>query len=142
MAPGAPVFGQDMNVNVPFLADIVAVLMNWQLQTDAHLMHKSQWHIWCEHTDGNKICINNHYLSADNLSPAWVGSFSILHAHANGTVTVQQGQTHKPMSIFCIKPTKGLQFHISHRMVWSGHVMRCQAGVGFIGMVFLSSVAE
>ena len=49
MAPGAPVFGHDVNVNAPVVADVAAISTNWQLRTDACPMCENQQCIWNEH---------------------------------------------------------------------------------------------
>ena len=53
---------------------------------------------------GQLVHINNHFSSADEQKPVWVGPFPVLRIHANGTVTAQQGQTHEQISIHRVKP--------------------------------------
>ena len=88
-APGAVVFGRDMNVNVPILMDIVAISADQQLQTDTKLMHENQCCVLHECAVGQQVCVNNHFSSVDELKHVWVGPFPILRVHVNGTFTIQ-----------------------------------------------------
>ena len=103
MAPGTLAFGRDMNVNMPVLTDVAADSACRQLQTDALLLRKNQRRAHHEHKVGQQVCINKHFSSAHKLKKAWVEPFPILHVHANGTVTIQWGQTHKQISVCHIK---------------------------------------
>ena len=104
MAPGALVFGRDMNVNIPFITDIVAISANRQLQTDVRLHRENTKRIRHDYAVGERVYVNNHHSTSDKLKPAWVGPFPILRVHTNGTVTVQRGQVHERISLRRIKP--------------------------------------
>ena len=68
-APGAVVFGRDMNANVPILMDIVAISADQQLQTDTKLMHENQCCVLHECAVGQQVCVNNHFSLANKLKP-------------------------------------------------------------------------
>ena len=53
---------------------------------------------------GQQVHVNNHFSSADELKPVWVGPVPISRVHTNGTITIQQGQIHERISI----PQNGL----------------------------------
>ena len=57
--PGVPVFGRDVNVNIPFVTYIVAVSVNQQMLTDACPLHKNQQCIQHEHAVGDNVFVNN-----------------------------------------------------------------------------------
>ena len=78
-----------MNINIPVLADIVAVSANQQLQTDARLMRENQRWMLHECEVEQQVHVNNHFSLADELKPVWVGPFPILCVLTNGTITVQ-----------------------------------------------------
>ena len=94
-APGTLAFGRNVNVNVPVLTDVTAISANHQSQKDVRLMHENQWSTHHECAVGQQVHFNNHFSSVDKLKQAWVGPFPIPRVHVNGTVTIQQGQTHK-----------------------------------------------
>ena len=104
MAPGMLVFGHDVNINISVLTDIVAVSAYQQSQTDPHPLCKNQQRTHHECKVGHQVCVINHFSSVDKLKQAWVRPFPILCVHANGAVTIHQGQTHEQISICCVKP--------------------------------------
>ena len=112
MAPGVPVFGCNVNVNISFTVDMVAISANWQLSSDAHLLRENQQCIWHECTVSDNVCVNNHHLPVEKLSPEWVGPFPVPHVHINESVAVQRGQIHEQISICSVKSATGLWSHI------------------------------
>ena len=104
LAPGALVFGRDMHLNIPIVADIIAISENKQVQTDLRLMRENQRRTRHEYAVGQQVLVNNHFSSSDKMRPAWVGPFPILRVHTNGTVTIQRGQVHERISIRRLKP--------------------------------------
>ena len=104
VAPGALVFGRDMHLNIPIVADILSISQNAQLRTDARLVKENARRTRHEYRVGDNVYVNNHFSSADKLKPAWVGPFPVLQVHANGTLTVQRGQVHERISLRRIKP--------------------------------------
>ena len=42
---------------------------------------------------GGQVYVDNHFLSADKLRPAWKGPFKILRVHANGTLMVERARS-------------------------------------------------
>ena len=131
-----------MNINIPALVDIVAVSANQQLQTDARLMRENQRCTLHDCAVGQQVCVNNHFSSADELKPVWVRPFPFPRVHANGTVTVQCGQTHEQISIHRVKPVPAQNFTFPAEL--SGLGASCISGQvwQFFGTVFLSSVVE
>ena len=106
MAPGALVFGRDMNLNIPFITDILSLSANRQMQTDLRLMRANSKRIRHEYSVGDQVYVFNHLDTRDKLKPAWIGPYPILRVHTNNTVTIQRGQVHERMSIRRIKPVK------------------------------------
>jgi len=105
-APGAIVFGRDMNLNIPIISDIISISENRQLQTDLRLQRENQKRSHHEYLVGEQVFLNNHHDASDKMKPAWVGPYPILQVHTNGTVTLQRGEIHERVSIRHIKPSK------------------------------------
>ena len=106
VAPGALVFGRDMNLNIPIIADIIAILENRQIKTDKRLMHENKKRSHHEYVVGDFVYVQNHFSSGDKMKPAWRGPFKILQVHTNGTVTIERGRVHERISIRRLKPDK------------------------------------
>ena len=67
-------------------------------------MRENQRRALHEHEVGQQVCVNNHFSSADELKPVWVGPFPILRVHMNGAIAIQQGQAHERISICLVEP--------------------------------------
>jgi transposase InsO family protein len=104
LAPGALVFGRDMHLNIPLIADIIAISENKQLQTDLRLMRENSKRTRHEYRVGEQVYVQNQESTSDKLKAAWVGPFRILQVHTNGNVTIERGQIHERMSIRRLKP--------------------------------------
>ena len=103
-SPGALVFGRDMHLSIPIVADIISLSENRQLQTDLRLQRENMRRSFKDYSVGDQVYVNNHHSSSDKLKPAWTGPFPILQVHTNGTVVIQRGQIHERISIRRIKP--------------------------------------
>ena len=57
MALSALEFGGDVNVNVPIIANTMAITENYKSQTDAHLMPKNRLQTMHEWEVGEKVHI-------------------------------------------------------------------------------------
>ena len=66
-------------------------------------MRENQHRTLHECVVGQQVCVNDHFSSADELKPVWVGPFSILRVHTNGAITVQHGQMHKQIFVHRVK---------------------------------------
>ena len=102
-APGAIVFGRDMHLNIPVIADIISISENRQLQTDRRLMRENSRRTRYEYKVGDKVYVYDQYSSSEKLKPVWKGPYPIIIVHTNGTVTVQRGRIQERMSIRRIK---------------------------------------
>lgn len=99
VAPGALVFGRDMNLSVPIVTDIIAITHNRQLQTDLRLERENRRCSRHEYIVGEMVYVNNHFTPGDKIKPAWKGPFKILQVHTNGNLTIERGQIHERTSI-------------------------------------------
>jgi hypothetical protein len=106
VAPGALVFGRDMNLNIPIVADIITISQNRQIRTDRRLMMENKKRSTFEYVVGGFVWVQNHFLSGDKMKPAWKGPYKILQVHTNGTVTIERGRIHERISIRRLKPDK------------------------------------
>jgi transposase InsO family protein len=105
LPPAALVFGRDMHMNIPIVADIVAISQNRQLQTDLRLQRENRRRTRHEYVVGDQVFVNNHHSTSDKLKPAWKGPYPVLQVHTNGTLTVLRGQVHERITIRRIKPS-------------------------------------
>jgi transposase InsO family protein len=104
VAPGALVFGRDMHLNIPLVADIITLSHKRQIQTDQRLLRENNKRTRHDYCVGHKVYVNNQFSSADKLKPVWTGPFPILQVHTNGTLTIRRGQVHERISIRRVKP--------------------------------------
>ena len=96
-------FGRDMHLNIPVIADIVSISENRQLQTDRRLMRENSRRTRYEYKVGDNVFVFDQFKASDKLKPVWSGPFPIITVHTNGTVTAQRGRIHERMSIRRIK---------------------------------------
>jgi len=87
--PGSLVFSRDMLVNIPFVADFLALQNSRQLQIDKRLLRANASHI------SHDYKVNDLIMARDNsanskLAPVWIGPFPISQIHTNGNVTFRR----------------------------------------------------
>ena len=93
-----------MHLNIPFIADIIALSENRQLQTDVRLERANRSRSFKDYVVGDNVYVSNHFSSSDKLKPVWKGPFLVLRVHTNGTLTIQRNQVHERISIRRLKP--------------------------------------
>ena len=104
-APGTLVFGRDMHLNIPIVADILAISENRQLQVNARVMRENRRRTQHDYQVGEQVYVENHHTAADKLKMAWKGPFPILRVHTNNTVTIQRGLIHERINVRRLKPS-------------------------------------
>jgi hypothetical protein len=84
--PGSLAFSRDKLLDIPFIADFVALKANRQLQIDKRLLRTNA--SCCPHdfSVGENIYVQNGQMKS-KLQPPWEGPFPIICVQTNGTVT-------------------------------------------------------
>ena len=84
--PGSLAFGRDMLVNIPYIADFLALRNARQLQIDKRLLRANAKRIPKDFKINDLIYARNN-AAKYKLDPVWLGPFPITRVHTNGTVT-------------------------------------------------------
>ena len=68
-----------------------AQLANFMSASNSSILLFQCKNLKCSHHKyviGQNVYINNHFLSGNNMKPAWKGHYPIVQVHSNGTVTI------------------------------------------------------
>ena len=87
--PGELAFGRDMFMDIPVIADIVAINNHRQLLVDRRLLHANAKQIRHDYAVGDLVYKRQYLGFSDKLKPTCTGPHEILRVHTNGTVTIQ-----------------------------------------------------
>jgi hypothetical protein len=89
MTPGGIVFNRDMFHNIPFLTNF-HILQEWhQLVIDDNLRRANKKRRQHDYKPGDECLILDHEATS-KLDTKYIGTFTIVHAHVNGTITIQR----------------------------------------------------
>ena len=88
-SPGALAFGRDMFLDIPLIADIVAIKKRRQLLVDKSLLRANAKRIKHDYAQGDLVYKKMHLGLSDKLSDTCTGPYKIVRVHTNGTVTIQ-----------------------------------------------------
>ena len=88
-SPGALAFGRDMFLDIPLIADILAIRNNRQLLVDKRLLRENAKRIKHDYAIDDKVWKKQHIGFSDKLKPTMQGPYKITRVHTNGTVTIQ-----------------------------------------------------
>jgi len=83
--PGSIAFGRDMLVNIPHIADFLALRNTRQLQINKRLLRANALHIPYDFQVNDLIMAWNNSASF-KLDPVWIGPIPITRVQTNGTV--------------------------------------------------------
>lgn len=92
-SPGALAFGRDMFLDIPLIADIIAIRNNRQLLVDRRLLRENAKRIRHDYAVGDQVYKKRYLGFSDKLKPTVEGPFEIRQVHTNGTVTIQLSPT-------------------------------------------------
>ena len=92
-SPGALAFGRDMFLDIPLIADIIAIQNNRQLLVDKRLLRANASRIRHDYAVGDLVWKRNHLGFSDKLMPSVSGPYPIERVHTNGTVTIRLSNT-------------------------------------------------
>ena len=87
-SPGALAFGRDMFLDIPLIADILAIQNNRQLLVDKRLLRANAKRIKHDYAVGDQVWKCNYLGLSDKLKPTVSGPYSVQRVHTNGTVTI------------------------------------------------------
>jgi len=86
-SPGAVVFQRDMYLDIPLIADIMAITQKREIAINEALLRANRRRVTCDYKVGDKVLIKVY--DPDKLQARWIGPFTATCIHTNGTVTVQ-----------------------------------------------------
>ena len=86
-SPGAMAFHRDMLLDIPLVADLVAVRDRRQLTVDENLRRVNARRTSYDYQPGQRVLKKKHEWS--KLGERWDGPFDIVRVHTNGNVTIQ-----------------------------------------------------
>ena len=89
-SPGALAFSCDMFLDIPLIADILAIQQNRQLLVDKRLLRENAKQIKHDYTVDDLVWKRKYLGFSDKLKPTISGPcYAITRVHTNGTVTIQ-----------------------------------------------------
>jgi hypothetical protein len=103
-SPGAAIFGQDMLLDIPFIADWKIIGEHRQRLTDLNTAHKNEGRIDYDYKVGQKILVRNEGILRKAQSIWQNDPWTITTVHTNGTITVQRGNKLERLNIRRVKP--------------------------------------
>ena len=111
-SPGALAFGRDMFLDIPLIADILAIRNNQQLLVDKRLLWENEKHIKHDYAIDDKVWKKQQIGFSDKLKPTMQGPYKIIRVHTNGTVTIQLSpNVTERINIRGIRPAYPLRQH-------------------------------
>lgn len=114
-SPGAMAFGRDMFLDIPLIADILAIRNNRQLLVDQRLLRANAKRIKHDYAQGDLVWKRNYIGLSDKLKNTVEGPFEITRVHTNGTVTIQLSPSvTERISIRRIRPKFPLRIEDPH----------------------------
>ena len=78
-----------MFLDIPLIADIIAIQRNRQLQVDKRLQRENAKRIRHEYKTGDQVWKKQYIGLSDKLLDTVTGPYTITTVHTNGTVTIQ-----------------------------------------------------
>ncbi len=102
-SPGALAFHRDMFLDVPYVADLLALRKRRQLKVDNNLHRVNAKRVSHDYKVNDKIFKKCHEWS--KLGKRWEGPYTIQRVHVNGNVTVHlQTRVTECLNIRRVKP--------------------------------------
>jgi hypothetical protein len=103
-SPGAAIFGQDMLLDIPFIADWQKVGEHRQKLTDLHNACENEGRNDYDYKVGQKVLLRKEGILRNAESRWHKEPRLITSVHTNGTITVQCGSKIERMNIRRVKP--------------------------------------
>ena len=106
-SPGALVYGRDMIMDVPLIANLAAIRDGRQQMIDENLIKQNKKRIEHQYRVGDRV--EQIVWNKTKLSKRSDGPFRVLATHCNGTLTIQRTPTvTDTQSTRWFRPYKGL----------------------------------
>ena len=103
-SPGAAIFGRDMMIDIPFLADWKKIGDYRQRQTDLNNMRENEKRLDYDYKVGDKILVRKDGILRKAESRWHNEPWTIVSVHTNGTIRVQRGNKSERLNIRQVKP--------------------------------------
>ena len=87
--PGSVAFGRDMLLDIPMVADIIAIRRNRQQLVDRRLLRENAKRIRHDYAQGDLVWKKEHLGLSDKLKDTMSGPYPIVRVHTNGTVVIR-----------------------------------------------------
>ena len=92
-----------MYLNLPLVADLLAVMQARQATIDQNLLRANQKRVEVDYQVGDRILVRID--NPNKLGPKFRGPYPIVRVHINGTVTIQTSpQVQERMNVRRVKP--------------------------------------
>ena len=105
ISPGTVVFHRDMFLDLPFVADLIAIQKMRQRQVDMRLIRANAQRISKDWKVGDMVLVRGSTKSSDKAYPRFRGAYPIIRVHTNGNVTVRHNNgVEERVNIRRIKP--------------------------------------
>ena len=94
-----------MFLDIPLIADIIAIQRNRQLLVDKRLLRENAKRIRHDYAVGDQVWKRKYLGFSDKLLPSVEGPYEIVRVHTNGTVTIQlSDRVQERINIRRVKP--------------------------------------
>jgi hypothetical protein len=103
-SPGAAIFGQDMLIDIPFIADWKIIEERRQRLTDLNNACKNEGRIDYDYKVGQKILVLNEGILCKAQSIWQKDPWTNPTVHTNGSITIQRGNKLERLNIRRVKP--------------------------------------
>ena len=108
VAPGALVFQCDMFLDVPLVADIIAVTQRRELAVNESLLKANLQRLSYDYSINDQVLIKAY--DPAKLEPQYLGPYCVDCVHANGTLTIDKAPNiTERISIRRLKPYRASQ---------------------------------
>eukprot|EP00804_Cyclotella_cryptica_P009941 CCRYP_017365-RA/>CCRYP_017365-RA protein AED:0.50 eAED:0.45 QI:0/0/0/0.5/0/0/2/0/117 len=104
LSPCAAIFGRDMLFDVSLIADRSKIGEYRQKQTDKNTRQENYTHIDWDYQPNNKVLLGKNRILGKTDSRYESDPWSIMSAHINGTVRVQQRTKSERLNIRRVTP--------------------------------------
>ena len=88
MTPGALAFQRDMHLDVPLVADIIAISQKRELAVNESLRKANLQRRSYDYSVNDQVLVRAY--NPDKLDPRFSGPYPVTRVHANGTLTIQR----------------------------------------------------
>ena len=101
--PGAAIFGRDMLLDIPYVADWNVIGRRRQDQVESTNRRENKFRVPHDYAIGDKILIKKDGILRKAESK-YEGPYTIIQVHCNGTVRIQRGSIAERLNIRRLTP--------------------------------------